>query len=50
MLTQLFLPKLSNLSVRNEFTDLLFSASSDYVGIGEHTALLSDVPDPHGLT
>lgn len=29
--TQLFLPYLSNLSVRNQFTALLFNACSDYV-------------------
>ena len=29
--THLFLPHLSNLPARNEFTDLLFNACSDYI-------------------
>lgn len=42
----LFLPHLSNLSVRNEFTDLLFNTCLDYLCSRDNSLLLRDLRDP----
>ena len=44
--THLFLPYLSNLPAKNEFTDLLFSACSDYICLREDSLLLSEIHEP----
>lgn len=44
--THLFLPYLSNLSVRNEFTTLLFNACSGYICSTENSSLLREVREP----
>ena len=44
--THLFLPYLSNLPARNEFTDLLLSACSDYICLREDSLLLSEICEP----
>lgn len=42
----LFLPHLSNLTVRNEFTDLLFNACSRYIESPENSRLLNEIREP----
>ena len=44
--THLFLPYLSNLRIRNEFTDLLFNVCSHYMSSREHSSLLSKIREP----
>ena len=44
--THLFLPYLSNLRIRNEFTDLLFNVCSHYMSSREHSSLLSEIREP----
>ena len=44
--THLFLPYLSHLPARNEFTDLLFNASSDYIRSREDSFLLREIREP----
>ena len=43
---ELFLPHLSNLSVRNKFTALLFGACSVYVQSRENRSLLREIREP----
>ena len=40
--THLFLPYLSNLLIRNDFTDLLFNACSHYMSSREDSSLLRE--------
>ena len=42
----LFLPYLSNLRIRNEFTDLLFNVCSHYMSSREDSSLLSEIREP----
>ena len=44
--THLFLTYLSNLRIRNEFTDLLFNVCSHYMSLREGSALLSEIREP----
>jgi len=45
--THLFLPYLSNLRTRNEFTDLmLFNVSSHYTSSREDSSLLREIREP----
>ena len=44
--THLFLPYLSNLRIRNEFTDLLFNVCSHYMSSREDSSLLSEIREP----
>ena len=44
--TELFLPHLSNLSVRNDFMALLFGACSGYVQSRENRLLLREIREP----
>lgn len=44
--THLFLPCLSNLRIRNEFTDLLFNVCSHYMSSREDSPLLSEIRQP----
>ena len=44
--THLFLPYLSNLPARNEFTDILFNASSDYIILRGDSLLLREIQEP----
>ena len=44
--TELFLPHLSNLSIRNELTALLFSACSGYVQSRESRSLQREIREP----
>ena len=44
--THLFLPYLSNLRIRNEFTDLLVNVCSHYMSSREDSSLLSDIREP----
>ena len=44
--TELFLPHLSNLSVRNEFTALLFGACSGCVQLRKNRSLLHEIRKP----
>ena len=44
--THLFLPYLSNLRIRNEFTDLLFNVCSHYMSSKEDISLLSEIREP----
>ena len=44
--THLFLPYLSNLRIRNEFTDLLFNVCSHYMSPREDSSLLSEIREP----
>ena len=42
----MFLPYLSNLRIRNEFTDLLFNVCSHYMSSREDSSLLSEIRKP----
>ena len=42
----LFLPHLSNLTVRNEFTELLFNTCSRYIESRENSKLLEEIKEP----
>ena len=42
----LFLPHLSNLTVRNEFTELLFNTRSRYIESRENSKLLEESKEP----
>ena len=42
----LFLPHLSNLTVRNEFTELLFNTCSRYIESPENNKLLEEIKEP----
>ena len=42
----LFLPHLSNLTVRNEFTELLFDTCSRYIELRENSKLLEEIREP----
>ena len=42
----LFLPYLSNLRIRNEFTDLLFNVCSHYTSSREDSSLLREIHIP----
>ena len=44
--THLFLPYLSNLRIRNEFTDLLFNVCSHYMSSREDSSLLREIRKP----
>ena len=44
--THLFLPYLSNLRTRNDFTDLLFNVCSHYISSGEDSSLLREIRKP----
>ena len=44
--THLFLPYLSNLLIRNDFTDLLFNACSHYMSSIEDSSLLTGFREP----
>lgn len=44
--THLFLPYLSNLRIRNEFTDLLFNVCSHYMSSKEDSSLLREIREP----
>ena len=44
--THLFLPYLSNLRIRNEFTDLPFNVCSHYMFSREDSSLLSEICEP----
>ena len=44
--SQLFLPYLSDLTVRNEFTELLFNTCSRYVESPENSKLLEEIREP----
>ena len=44
--THLFLPYLSNLRIRNEFTDLLFNVCSHYMSSREDSSLLTEIREP----
>ena len=44
--THLFLPYLSNLRIRNKFTDLLFNVCSLYMSSREDSSLLSEIREP----
>ena len=44
--TYLFLPYLSNLRIRNDFTDLLFNVCSHYMSSREDSSLLREIPEP----
>ena len=44
--TELFLPHLSNLPVRNEFTALLYGACSGYVWSRENRSMLREIREP----
>ena len=44
--THLFLPYLSNLGIRNEFTDLLFNVCSHYMSSKEDSSLLREIREP----
>ena len=44
--THLFLPYLSNLRIRNDFTDLLFSVCSHYMSSREDSSLLRELREP----
>ena len=44
--TELLLPHLLNLSVRNEFMALLFGACSGYVQLRENRSLLCEIQEP----
>ena len=46
LLLKLFPPHLSNLSVRNEFTALLFGACSGYVQLRKNRSLLHEIRKP----
>ena len=48
--THLFLPYLSNLRIRNEFTDLLFNVFSHYMSSKEDSSLLREIREPVGST
>ena len=45
----LFLPHLSNLTVRNEFTELLFDTCSRYIELRENSKLLEEIKTLLGL-
>ena len=42
----LFFPHLSSLTVRNEFTDLLFNTCSRYIESPENSRLLNEIREP----
>jgi len=44
--THLVLPYLSNLRIRNEFTDLLFNVCSHYTSLREDSSLLREIREP----
>ena len=44
--TQLFLPYLSSLRIRNDFTDLLFNVCSHYMSSSSDTSLLREIREP----
>jgi len=44
--THLFLPYLSTLRTRNEFTDLLFNVCSHYISLREDSSLLREIREP----
>ena len=44
--TQLFLPYLSSLRIRNDFTDLLFNVCCHYVSSSAETSLLREIREP----
>ena len=44
--TYLFLPYLSNLRIRNDFTDLLFNVCSHYRSSREASSLLREIREP----
>ena len=48
--TPLFLPYLSNLRIRNEFTDLLFNGCSHYMSSREDSSFLSEFASLFGRT
>ena len=48
--THLFLPYLSNLLIRNDFTDLLFNACSHYMSLREDSSLLREFATLFGHT
>ena len=45
-ISNLLLPYLSNLRIRNEFTDLLFNVCSHYMSSREESSLLSKIREP----
>ena len=44
--THLFLPYLSSLRIRNDFTDLLFNVCSHYMSSRENSSLLREIREP----
>ena len=44
--THLFLPYLSSLRIRNDFTDLLFNVCSHYMSSRENSSLLRKILEP----
>ena len=46
MSTHLFLPYLSSLRIRNDFTDLLFNVCSRYMSSRENSSLLREIGEP----
>ena len=48
--THLFLPYLSNLRIRNDFTDLLFNVCSHYMSSREDSSLLREFANLFGHT